>query len=260
MIFLMTKDSFLLQGFWQLKDNHEMIKINSLSEIKKVGNKPFKVIIDTYHNHILDEEAIKFLEKLDAERIIVLAPYHISKLKAKAPIYFVSRKESIKNLLEITYGKHLQVQGSTPVQLNLENGKRYSQTGTLKFSDPTVDETTGSVTLWAIFPNPNGDLLPGMYVTALVDEGSRQNVLLVPQEGVTHNAQGKATALILDKDDVVQLREIEASKAIGDQWVVTSGLQAGDRVIVSGLQRIRPGIKARAISSSQENASTESKQ
>lgn len=85
MIFLMTKDSFLLQGFWQLKDNHEMIKINSLSEIKKVGNKPFKVIIDTYHNHILDEEAIKFLEKLDAERIIVLAPYHISKLKAKAP-------------------------------------------------------------------------------------------------------------------------------------------------------------------------------
>lgn len=90
----------------------------------------------------------------------------------------------------------------------------------------------------------------GMYVTALVDEGSRQNVLLVPQEGVTHNARGKATALILDKDDVVQLREIEASKAIGDQWVVTSGLQAGDRVIVSGLQRIRPGIKARAISSS----------
>lgn len=97
----MTKDSFLLQGFWQLKDNHEMIKINSLSEIKKVGNKPFKVIIDTYHNHILDEEAIKSPEKLDAERIIVLAPYHISKLKAKAPIYFVSRKESIKIFLRL---------------------------------------------------------------------------------------------------------------------------------------------------------------
>ncbi|MEE7589032.1 efflux RND transporter periplasmic adaptor subunit, partial [Klebsiella pneumoniae] len=153
---------------------------------------------------------------------------------------------------EVASGRSKQVQGSRQVQLNLENGKRDSQTGTRKFSDPTVDETTGSVTLRAIFPNPNGDLLPGMYVTALVDEGSRQNVLLVPQEGVTHNAQGKATALILDKDDVVQLREIEASKAIGDQWVVTSGLQAGDRVIVSGLQRIRPGIKARAISSSQE--------
>ncbi|WP_349496855.1 multidrug transporter subunit MdtE [Escherichia coli] len=179
------------------------------------------------------------------------------------PIY-VDLTQSVQDFLrmkeEVASGQIKQVQGSTPVQLNLENGKRYSQTGTLKFSDPTVDETTGSVTLRAIFPNPNGDLLPGMYVTALVDEGSRQNVLLVPQEGVTHNAQGKATALILDKDDVVQLREIEASKARGDQWVVTSGLQAGDRVIVSGLQRIRPGIKARAISSSQENASTESKQ
>lgn len=171
------------------------------------------------------------------------------------PIY-VDLTQSVQDFLrmkeEVASGQIKQVQGSTPVQLNLENGKRYSQTGTLKFSDPTVDETTGSVTLRAIFPNPNGDLLPGMYVTALVDEGSRQNVLLVPQEGVTHNAQGKATALILDKDDVVQLREIEASKAIGDQWVVTSGLQAGDRVIVSGLQRIRPGIKARAISSSQK--------
>ena len=105
--------------------------------------------------------------------------------------------------------------------------------------------------LRAIFPNPNGDLLPGMYVTALVDEGSRQNVLLVPQEGVTHNAQGKATALILDKDDVVQLREIEASKAIGDQWVVTSGLQAGDRVIVSGYQStsnfLQPGKRQHRI-------------
>ncbi len=98
----MTKDSFLLQGFWQLKDNHEMIKKSiPCQRFKKVGNKPFKVIIDTYHNHILDEEAIKFLEKLDAERIIVLAPYHISKLKAKAPIYFVSRKESIKIFLRL---------------------------------------------------------------------------------------------------------------------------------------------------------------
>lgn len=114
--------------------------------------------------------------------------------------------------------------------------------------------------LRAIFPDPSGDLLSSMYVTALVDEGSRQNVLLVPQEDVTHNAQGKTTALVLDKDDVVQLREIETSKAIGDQWVVAPGLQAGDRVIVSGLQRIRPGIEARAISSSQENANTKSKQ
>lgn len=110
------------------------------------------------------------------------------------PIY-VDLTQSVQDFLrmkeEVASGQIKQVQGSTPVQLNLENGKRYSQTGTLKFSDPTVDETTGSVTLRAIFPNPNGDLLHGMYVTALVDEGSRQNVLLVPQEGVTHNAQVK---------------------------------------------------------------------
>ena len=139
MIFLMTKDSFLLQGFWQLKDNHEMIKINSLSEIKKVGNKPF--------NHILDEEAIKFLEKLDAERIIVLAPYHISKLKAKAPIYFVSRKESIKNLLEITYGKHLPHKNSQLcfshnqfkiMQLILKNKNESNITSTLNISQQTL--------------------------------------------------------------------------------------------------------------------------
>ncbi len=156
MIFLMTKDSFLLQGFWQLKDNHEMIKINSLSEIKKVGNKPFKVIIDTYYNHILDEEAIKFLEKLDAERIIVLAPYHIrfvlatyhiNKLKAKAPIYFVSRKESIKNLLEITYGKHLPHKNSQLcfshnqfkiMQLILKNKNESNITSTLNISQQTL--------------------------------------------------------------------------------------------------------------------------
>lgn len=97
------------------------------------------------------------------------------------PIY-VDLTQSVQDFLrmkeEVASGQIKQVQGSTPVQLNLENGKRYSQTGTLKFSDPTVDETTGSVTLRAIFPNPNGDLLSGMYVTALVDEGSRQNVFM----------------------------------------------------------------------------------
>ena len=88
-----------------------------------------------------------------------------------------------------------------------------------------------------------------MYVTALLDEGSQQNVLMVPQQGITHNEQGKATALILDQENVVQLREINAVKAVGNQWLVTAGLHPGDRVIVSGLQRIRPGIKARVLPS-----------
>ncbi|MFJ7173036.1 efflux RND transporter periplasmic adaptor subunit [Citrobacter freundii] len=168
------------------------------------------------------------------------------------PIY-VDLTQSVQDFLRLkeekASGKIAQQQGKIPVELMLENGKPYRHTGTLEFSDPAVDETTGSVTLRAVFPNPEGEILPGMYVTALLDEGSQQNVLMVPQQGITHNEQGKATALILDQENVVQLREINAVKAVGNQWLVTAGLRPGDRVIVSGLQRIRPGSKARALPS-----------
>ena len=168
------------------------------------------------------------------------------------PIY-VDLTQSVQDFLRLkeekANGKIAQQQGKIPVELMLENGKPYRHTGTLEFSDPAVDETTGSVTLRAIFPNPEGEILPGMYVTALLDEGSQQNVLMVPQQGITHNEQGKATALILDQENVVQLREINAVKAVGNQWLVTAGLRPGDRVIVSGLQRIRPGSKARVLPS-----------
>ena len=168
------------------------------------------------------------------------------------PIY-VDLTQSVQDFLRLkeekANGQIAQQQGKIPVELMLENGKPYRHTGTLEFSDPAVDETTGSVTLRAVFPNPEGEILPGMYVTALLDEGSQQNVLIVPQQGITHNEQGKATALILDQENVVQLREINAVKAVGNQWLVTAGLRPGDRVIVSGLQRIRPGIKARVLPS-----------
>lgn len=168
------------------------------------------------------------------------------------PIY-VDLTQSVQDFLRLkeekANGQIAQQQGKIPVELMLENGKPYRHTGTLEFSDPAVDETTGSVTLRAVFPNPEGEILPGMYVTALLDEGSQQNVLMVPQQGITHNEQGKATALILDPENVVQLREINSVKAVGNQWLVTAGLRPGDRVIVSGLQRIRPGIKARVLHS-----------
>lgn len=168
------------------------------------------------------------------------------------PIY-VDLTQSVQDFLRLkeekANGQIAQQQGKIPVELMLENGKPYRHTGTLEFSDPAVDETTGSVTLRAVFPNPEGEILPGMYVTALLDEGSQQNVLMVPQQGITHNEQGKATALILDQENVVQLREINAVKAVGNQWLVTAGLHPSDRVIVSGLQRIRPGIKARVLPS-----------
>lgn len=179
------------------------------------------------------------------------------------PIY-VDLTQSVQDFLRLkeekVSGKIAQQKGKIPVELMLENGKPYRYTGTLEFSDPAVDETTGSVTLRAVFPNPEGEILPGMYVTALLDEGSQQNVLMVPQQGVTHNAQGKATALILDQENVVQLREINAVKAVGNQWLVTTGLHPGDRVIVSGLQRIRPGMKARILAAKPNTPDTVTEQ
>ncbi|MDM2826349.1 efflux RND transporter periplasmic adaptor subunit [Citrobacter sp. Cpo089] len=179
------------------------------------------------------------------------------------PIY-VDLTQSVQDFLRLkeekANGQIAQQQGKIPVELMLENGKRYRHTGTLEFSDPAVDETTGSVTLRAVFPNPEGEILPGMYVTALLDEGSQQNVLMVPQQGITHNEQGKATALILGQENVVQLREINAVKAVGNQWLVTAGLRPGDRVIVSGLQRIRPGIKARVLPSKLNTSDTVAEQ
>ncbi|MCU6185541.1 efflux RND transporter periplasmic adaptor subunit [Citrobacter cronae] len=179
------------------------------------------------------------------------------------PIY-VDLTQSVQDFLRLkeekASGKIAQLKGKIPVELMLENGKPYRYTGTLEFSDPAVDETTGSVTLRAVFPNPQGEILPGMYVTALLDEGNQQNVLMVPQQGITHNAQGKATALILDQENVVQLREINAVKAVGNQWLVTTGLHPGDRVIVSGLQRIRPGIKARILAAKPNTPDTVTEQ
>ncbi|QLY52848.1 efflux RND transporter periplasmic adaptor subunit [Citrobacter freundii] len=179
------------------------------------------------------------------------------------PIY-VDLTQSVQDFLRLkeekSSGKIAQETGQIPVELMLENGKPYRYTGALQFSDPAVDKVTGSVTLRAIFPNPDGEILPGMYVTALLDEGRQQNVLMVPQQGVTHNEQGKATALILDQKNRVQLREINAVKAVGNQWLVTAGLRPGDRVIVSGLQRIRPGMKARVLSSPSNSPDTVTEQ
>nr|CBX73254.1 hypothetical protein YEW_FO24020 [Yersinia enterocolitica W22703] len=119
----------------------------------------------------------------------------------------------------------------------------------------TVDETTGSITIRAIFPNPNEALLPGMFVRARLDEGVRPDALLVPQQGVTRNPRGEATAMVVGADDKVELRTLVANQAIGNKWLVTEGLKAGDRLIVSGLQKIRPGVQVKV----QEVTETEQK-
>jgi membrane fusion protein (multidrug efflux system) len=154
--------------------------------------------------------------------------------------------------------------GEARVRLRLEDGSEYPQPGRLQFSEVSVDESTGAVTLRAVFPNPRRELLPGMYVRAVMGEGVSENGLLVPQQGVTRNPKGEATALVLGADNKVQMRTIEAPRAIGDRWLVTAGLSAGDRVIVEGVQKVRPGSVARvaatAVASTSAPAAAASQQ
>jgi len=133
------------------------------------------------------------------------------------------------------------------VQLMLENDASYPLEGKLQFRDVSVDPTTGSVILRMVFPNPNGVLLPGMYVRAVVKEGVNQNAVLIPQQAVSRDPKGNPTALIVDATDKVEQRMLTLDRAIGDQWFVITGVTAGDRLIVEGMQKIRPGAVVKAI-------------
>lgn len=154
---------------------------------------------------------------------------------------------------ELENGTLKQSEGKANVRLLLENGTEYTEAGTLEFSDVTVDETTGSITLRAIFPNPQHNLLPGMFVRARLDSGVNPTALLVPQQGVSRDPRGQATAMVVGEGDKVEPRTLKTSKAVGDKWLVTEGLKAGDRVIVTGLQKIRPGAQVKAKEVAQEN-------
>lgn len=130
---------------------------------------------------------------------------------------------------------------SAKVRLILEDGSTYPIPGTLAFSDITVDEGTGSVGLRAIFPNPDGALLPGLYVRAQLEQGVATSAILVPLAAVSRDPKGSATVYVVDAAGKAQLRPIAVSRTVGDKWLVTDGLKAGERVIVEGLQKVRPG-------------------
>jgi membrane fusion protein (multidrug efflux system) len=151
--------------------------------------------------------------------------------------------------------------GTNPnaVQLTLEDGTRYPLEGTLQFRDVSVDATTASVILRAVFPNPKGVLLPGMFVRTLVKEGVNEQAILIPQQAVSRDPKGNPLALIVDASGKAQPRMLTLDRAIGDQWLVTSGLKTGDRVIVEGLQRVRPGTPVKEVpfvAGGKENAPT----
>jgi membrane fusion protein (multidrug efflux system) len=133
--------------------------------------------------------------------------------------------------------------GKAQVQVRLEDGSDYAHSGTLEFSEVTVDQGTGSVTLRALMPNPERQLLPGMFVREEIQEGVREGAVLAPQQGVSHDQKGEPNALVVRPDNTVELRTLKTDRAIGDQWLVTSGLKPGDRVIVEGIQAAKPGAK-----------------
>ncbi|HCD5425620.1 efflux RND transporter periplasmic adaptor subunit [Klebsiella aerogenes] len=161
------------------------------------------------------------------------------------PIY-VDVTESSNDFMRLKQESLQRGDDSKSVQLIMENGQPYSLKGSLQFSDVTVDESTGSITLRAVFPNPQHTLLPGMFVRARIDEGVNPQAILVPQQGVIRTPRGDATVLIVNAQNQVENREVTAAQAIGDKWLITSGLQNGDKVIVSGLQKVRPGVTVKA--------------
>ena len=159
---------------------------------------------------------------------------------------------------DLAAGKLKQKQGKAVVQVLLQDGSRYPVTGTLAFSDVTVDQTTGAITLRAIVPNPQHQLLPGMFVRARLEEGTDPQAMLIPQQAVTRTPRGDATVMVVGSDNKVETRAISVTQAEGDKWRVSAGLNPGERIIVSGLQRAQPGMTVAPSDMPQQSAMTAS--
>lgn len=136
--------------------------------------------------------------------------------------------------------------GEAKVKLLLDDGNEYGHDGSLLFLEAVVDETTGQVTLRGEFPNPKGELLPGMYVRVLIEQGVEKNAIAVPQQAVQRNAGGNSSVYIVNEQNIVELKPVGVGRSVGDRWVINSGLTAGDKVIVEGFQKIRPGAPVNA--------------
>ncbi len=166
------------------------------------------------------------------------------------PIY-VDVTQSTKDLLRLKRSiasGHLQTQdGARKVRILLEDGTFYALEGTLQFRDVSVDSTTGSVILRTIVPNPDGFLLPGMFVRAVLPEGVSEGAILIPQQAVSRDPKGTPQVMVVDDENKVVLRLPTIDRAVGNQWLISSGINAGERVIVEGLQKVRPGATVEAI-------------
>lgn len=144
-------------------------------------------------------------------------------------------------------GGRLKDSGTDEVKIVQEDGTEYPLKGSLKFRDVTVDPTTGSVILRIIVPNPDSELLPGMFVRAVIDEGVNEQAMLVPQQAVSRDPKGNPFVYLVDAKSKVEQRSITTERALGDRWLVSAGVTAGDRVILEGMQRVRPGAEVKAV-------------
>lgn len=173
------------------------------------------------------------------------------------PMYVAISQSSTELLQlrrEIAAG-NLQGSDAVPVDLLLEDGSRYPQQGKLSFAEATVDPATGAVALRVIVPNPDQLLLPGMFVRATLANAQRKDAILAPQQGITRDPKGNATAMVVGSDGKVEQRQVVVNRAIGNKWLVDSGLAAGDKLIVEGLQKIAPGAPVKVTEASAPTAS-----
>ena len=154
---------------------------------------------------------------------------------------FVDMQQSSAALVALRRGRNGTLLDSVPVRLKLEDGSDYPLAGRVQFAEAVVDGNTGTVTLRARFPNPQGLLLPGMYVRARFDQSIARNAVLAPQQGVSRDAKGRATVVLVGPGNKAVLRDVTADRTVGDKWLVTAGLKPGDKLIVEGLGRIKPG-------------------
>lgn len=178
-------------------------------------------------------------------------PAPLATIRQLDPIY-ADFTQSVNELLQLrrsaaTGSVSRPNEGEAVVRLIFDDGTPYAHPGKVLFSEATVDETTGQVVLRGEFPNPEGDLLPGMYVRVQVEQGTQQNVIAVPQQAIQRDSGGQAQVYVVGEDSVPQLRTVTAGRTLGDSWVIHSGLEPGDQVVVEGFQKIRPGAKVDAV-------------
>ncbi len=187
----------------------------------------------------------------DGAIVTAYQPLPLATIQQLDPIY-VDVPQSTTDLLRLK--RRLKdgrlknnVKDQNKVKLIMEDETPYPLEGTLQFSDVTVDPTTGSVIMRVVFPNPEDIILPGMFVKALIKEGANEQAILIPQQGVSRDSKGNPLALIVDAESKVALRQLTLDRAINDKWLVSAGLSPGDRVIVEGMQRVRPGVTVKVV-------------